>query len=136
MGWTQVERIVTTYLGIINLGFGIAILVGGAIRFPPPTYQPLLDMTGGQVWPYGAMFLASGVLLAWGQSWTAHLIGAVLGIMANSAFSALFLVAVLTFPDAGATAWWAYFAFASQSAAVACLLWTHRRVPRTNDARR
>lgn len=133
MGWKQVERIATTYLGIINLGFGVAILVGGAIRFPPPTYAPLLDLTGGQVWPYGAVYLASGAFLVYGPSLWSHLVGAVLSIAANSAFAALFLVAVLTFPNAGATAWWAYFAFATQSATVAFLLWTHRRTPRPCD---
>lgn len=121
------ERIAAAYLGMIHAGFGIAILVGGAVRFPPPTYQPLLDATDGQVWPYGLTYLASGVLLIGGHHLVTRMSGAILGIVANSCFAALFLVAVIMFPDAGATAWWAYFAFATQSAALAALMWTHRR---------
>lgn len=121
------ERIASTYLGTIHLGFALAILVGGATRFPPPTYQPLLDATGGHVWPYGVLYLLSGILLTVGRVPLVRLIGALLGILANSTFAGLFLTAVLIYPEAGATAWWAYFAFATQSACLAALIWTHRR---------
>lgn len=125
MSWSQVERLITTYLGLINLGFALAVLVGGATRFPPPTYRPLLDATGGHVWPYGILFALSALgLLSW--SAIAHLVGAILGIIAHSTFAALFLVAAVHYPDAAATAWWAYLAFASQSATCAALVWGHR----------
>jgi hypothetical protein len=127
MKWVTMERIAAAYLGMIHAGFGVAILVGGAIRFPPPTYKPLLDLSNGHVWPYGVVYLASGILLTLGQGPLVRMAGAIVGIVANSCFAALFLVAVLMFPDAGATAWWAYFAFATQSAALAALIWTHRR---------
>lgn len=125
MTWDQAERLVATYLGVINAGFAVIILIGGAVRFPPPTYRPLLEATNGQVWPYGVLFGLSAVGLL-GRSWASRLTGAALGIVAHSTFAALFLVAVLSFPDAGATAWWAYLVFASQSAACAGLVWTHR----------
>lgn len=126
MTWDQIESYLTRYLGVINGGFAVTVLLGGAIRFPPPTYKPLLDMTGGQVWPYGVLFAISAVgLLSRGQA--ARFIGCAFGIIAHSTFAALFLVAVLKFPDAGATAWWAYLAFASQSATCAGLMWFHRR---------
>lgn len=123
--WNQAERLVASYLGVINAGFALTIIIGGAIRFPPPTYRPLLNATNGEVWPYGVLFGLSAFGLL-GGSWTVRLVGAVLGIAAHSTFAALFLVAVLSFPDAGATAWWAYLVFASQSAACAGLVWTHR----------
>lgn len=124
MTWAQIERALTLYLGVINAGFAVTIFIGGAIRFPPPTYRPLLDMTGGQVWPYGVLFAISAIgLLARGYAW--HMVGCVFGVLAHSTFAALFLVAVLSFPDAAATAWWAYFAFASQSAACGGLMWFH-----------
>ena len=125
MSWSQIERLLTTYLGIINAGFAAIILVGGAIRFPPPTYEPLLDMTGGQVWPYGVLFAISAAGLL-SRGYATRVIGCVFGVIAHSTFAALFLVAVLSFPDAAATAWWAYLAFASQSATCAGLLWFHR----------
>lgn len=116
------ERIASAYMGVINLGFAICILVGGVPRFLTATYRPLLDLTHGQVWPYGAIYLVSGLLLM--ARWPiARIVGAACGIIAHSSFSALFLVAVIRFPEAGATAWWAYLAFASQSAALATLGW-------------
>lgn len=123
--WNQVERLVASYLGVINAGFALTIIIGGAIRFPPPTYRPLLDATNGEVWPYGVLFGLSAIGLL-RQTWTSRLVGAIVGIAAHSTFAALFLVAVLSFPDAGATAWWAYLVFASQSAACAGLIWAHR----------
>lgn len=121
------ERIAAAYLGVVHLGFGVLILAGGAIRFPPPTYKPLLDLTEGQVWPYALAYLTSGLLLTLARGARLRLAGAIVGIGANSCFAALFLVAVFMFPTAGATAWWAYLVFASQSAALAALMWTHRR---------
>ena len=129
--WGIVERIGSVYLGLIHLGFSLAVIVGGAIRFPPPTYAPLLDLTGGHVWPYGLLYGTSAVLLIAGTCWWVRALGALVGIVANSTFSALFLVAVFMFSDAAATAWWAYFGFATLSAALLGLIWTHR--PRRND---
>ena len=123
--WSQVERAACSYLGAIHLGFALCVLVGGAIRFPPPTYAPLLESTGGHVWPYGALFALSGLALLSGRH-GARMAGAALGVLANSAFAGLFLVAVFRYPDAGATAWWAYFVFASHSAILAALAWRHR----------
>lgn len=116
------ERIASAYMGVINLGFAICILAGGVTRFLTPTYRPLLQLTDGSVWPYGVLYLTSGLLLMAGWH-LVRIIGAAFGILAHSSFSALFLVAVIQFPQAGATAWWAYLAFASQSAALATLGW-------------
>lgn len=116
------ERIASVYMGVVNIGFAVCIFVGGATRFPPPTYKPLLEITGGSVWPYSVAYLVSGILLL-SRLQLARIIGAACGILAHSSFSALFLVAVIKFPEAGATAWWAYLAFASQSAALATLGW-------------
>ncbi|MEO1960874.1 MAG: hypothetical protein ABGW82_07870, partial [Paracoccus sp. (in: a-proteobacteria)] len=71
------ERIVTMYLGVIHLGFGLSVLVGGAIRFPPPTYAPLLDLTGGYVWPYGVLYLSSGILLTQPGGYWVRMSGAI-----------------------------------------------------------
>lgn len=126
MTWAQIERVMTLYLGVINAGFALCVFVGGAIRFPPPTYQPLLGATDGHVWPYGVLFAVSAVGLLSRKTW-ARMVGCVFGVIAHSTFAGLFLVAVLSFPDAAATAWWAYLAFASQSSACAGLMWLHRR---------
>lgn len=125
MSWSQVERLITAYLGAINLGFAIIILVGGAHRFPPPTYEPLLHATGGSVWPYGVLFGLSALGLLC-RHHHGRMVGAVLGIAAHSTFASLFLVAAVKYPEAAATAWWAYLAFATQSATCAGLMWCHR----------
>lgn len=123
------ERIGTAFLGLVATGFGFIILIGGAVRFPPPTYQPLLEATGGRVWPYAVLYLSSGFLLILGHRLVTKMIGAALGVVAHSVFSALFLVAVFLFPEAGATAWWAYASFATANAALGALMWTHRKRP-------
>jgi hypothetical protein len=122
--WEQVERLVTSYLAVINAGFALCVFVGGAIRFPPPTYAPLLGATDGHVWPYGVLFTLSAIGLI-SRTYVTRLVGCAFGVAAHSTFAGLFLVAVLSFPDAAATAWWAYLVFASQSAACAGLMWFH-----------
>lgn len=127
VGWSTVERLMCAAMSVVNMGFAVSILVGGVIRFPPPTYEPLLQATGGHVWPYGLLYLVSGLLLApVVSSFWFRLLGAALGVVANSAFTALFLVAVLKFPDAGATAWWAYLVFSTANASLGAIMWTHR----------
>lgn len=120
------EQMASRYLGVIHAGFGFLILVGGAVRFPPPTYRPLLDATNGHVWPYSVLFLASALPLLFARTWFPRVVGCGIGVLANSTFSALFLVALLTFSDAAATAWWAYFAFATLSATLGGLIVCHR----------
>lgn len=124
--WETVERIASAYLGILHAGFATVILWGGVVRFPPPTYAPLLSATNGQVWPYALLFGLSAACLLLGRGWKARAVGALLGVLANSTFSALFLVAVFMFSDAAATAWWAYFSLASLSGCLMALIWTHR----------
>lgn len=123
-----VVRLLTRTQGLVNLGFAAAVLVGGVIRFPPPTYAPLLGLTGGRVWPYGVLFAisAAGLLAPW---YWPRMIGVAAGIVVHSTFSALFLAAILIYPNAGATAWWAYLVFSAQSGVVGGLVWVdnHRR---------
>lgn len=125
MTWVQIEKFVAGLLGIINIGFGVAVLGGGAVRFPPPTYEPLLRFTGDQVWPYGLVFLFSGVAMLLPE-WRVRFGGVVASVLIHDVFASLFLVAVVRFADAGGTAWWAYFCFGAQSAILAALIWWHR----------
>lgn len=125
--WPAVERIMSLFQGVAALGFGCVILMGGAVRFPPPTYAPLLTLTRGQVWPYAVLFLVAGVLLVWGRTPVLKMVGYAFGILAYSAFAGLFLVAVIRYPDAGSTAWWAYALFAVQSASMAAFTWLFRK---------
>lgn len=105
------HRVAATALGVTHVLFGLAILIGGAVRFPPPTYTPLLEFTNGHVWPYGATFLASGVLLLIHKVCSVAL-GCLLGAIITNLWAALFLKAVFDSPDAGATATVAYGGYA------------------------
>lgn len=125
MTWTQIEKFCTGFLGMVHVGFGVSILAGGAMRFPPPTYDPLLRFTDGQVWPYGLLFFVAGILMFF-PGWRTRFAGLAAGVVACDTFAALFLVAVVKFPDAGGTAWWAYFCFGSQASILAALVWAHR----------
>lgn len=105
-------RSATHAMGVINLALGVSVIVGGAIRFPPPTYEPLLALTNGKAWPYGLLFCLSGILMM-NRRLKVLEIGTTVGLVAHNLFAAMFLVAVVRFNDAGGTAWVAYAGYAA-----------------------
>jgi hypothetical protein len=97
---------------IVHVGLGLAVLVGGEGRFSPPSYTPLIEMTNGHVWIWGAWtLLAAGGMMTpykWGQ-----VAGLWLGMFWMAMWAALFGVATFTYPEANATAMIAYGGFAA-----------------------
>ena len=87
---------------VTHAALGVAILVGGAERFPFPTYQPLLDLTDGQVWPWGFSILASAFAMAV-QGWWINMIGLGIGLLWMNLFSTMFFAAY-KYEQAGSTA--------------------------------
>jgi hypothetical protein len=110
LDWRDIERAASVQLGVVHIGLGVAILVGGPGRFTAPTYEAMLRMADGKVWPYALMFFISGSLLTY-HSTAVNFIGHVLGVVLMDTFAALYAVAMIHDPHASATAWWAYFSF-------------------------
>lgn len=101
------------YMAIVfsNSALAMGILAGGRARFPFPTYQPLLDLSHGQVWPWGATIGATAVLMAVHHQ-SANLVGLCVSFAWYNLFSAMFAVAIVQYPNAGATAPVPYLALA------------------------
>jgi O-antigen/teichoic acid export membrane protein len=112
-------------MGIINLMLGVTTLIGGAERFPPPTYAELLRLTNGSVVPYGLAFVLSGVLMIQ-RDIRVQLVGCAVGVVVHNVFAALLLTAILRYSDAGSTAWVAY-GYAALNACAAGLIWSYWR---------
>lgn len=93
---------------VIHASLATAILVGGAMRFPPPTYQPLLDMTHGHAWPW-AIGIGLSAILMLAHNQQVNMVGTFIGMVWMYMFASMFAVAVAEYPDAGATAPVAYF---------------------------
>lgn len=72
-----------------HTGLGVAILVGGAARFPLPTYKPLLELTGGDVLPWGVSILVSALLMTL-HGWWVNMVGLGIGLGWMSTFSTMF----------------------------------------------
>lgn len=104
-GYTAEDAVATFYMILVfaNSALAMGILAGGEARFPYPTYQPLLDLSQGHVWPWGVSIGAAGILMTLHSKW-ANLTGLALSFAWHNLFSAMFAVAVVQYPTAGATA--------------------------------
>lgn len=75
-----------------HVGLGIAILVGGISRFPAPTYTPHLELTNGEVWPWGVAILLSSLAMT-AHGWWINMIGLGAALLWMNLFSAMFFAA-------------------------------------------
>lgn len=98
-----VLQFVYQVIAVTHIILGVAILFGGVEHFPFPTYQPLLDMTGGAVWPWGDTIIIAGIAMLIPNNWL-NLLGLVLGFFWMNLFSAMFLIALVQYEGAGSTA--------------------------------
>lgn len=112
--WNKITvqvRMMVNVLGLIHVILGVVILVGGSSRFPAPTYTPLVNFVSGNIWLYGMAFvLAGGLMLA--HKLGGVITGLAMGWLLMDMWAALFLYAVIEFPNAGATAFVAYGGYA------------------------
>lgn len=106
--WYKAEDVVCRALGAIHTGLGLAVFIGGAVRFPAPTYTPLLELTSGNVWPYGFFWILAGlVMLAARRRWE-QMVGLVCSIFITNLWCVLFAWAAFRYDTAGLTASVAY----------------------------
>lgn len=108
----------TVYLAMVvgDFGLGVAILVGGPLRFPTPTYQPLLDLVDNDVWVLGTWIMTSSLLMCVHRRWVV-MIGVFIGMTWHITFSTMFAVS-LRYPTSGATAFVAYAILAAIMAGI------------------
>lgn len=93
----------------VDVSLGVAILVGGVPRFPAPTYTPHLELTDGEVWPWGVSILLAGLLMAV-NGWWFNMTGLGVSLLWMNIFAFMFFAA-LENPQAGSTAPIPYMGF-------------------------
>lgn len=108
---------ITNIMFAVHIGLGTAVIVGGADRFPFPTYQPLIDMVNGEVWIWGLWILLASGLMIIPTRWP-QVVGLWMGMVWHIMWCVAFSMAVVEYPNAGATAAVAYGGFALLDAAL------------------
>lgn len=117
LGERVLTQWVTAIMMLVHWGLGIAILVGGPTRFPPPTYQILRDLVNGNTWVWGVSILFSAVLILFPFKWL-NVTGLFIGVLWMNMWMAMFIVSDLNYPDAAATPVVTYAGFAMINAAL------------------
>lgn len=108
---------VTTIMIVVHWGLGLSILVGGTARFTVPSYQPLIDMTGGHTWVWGVSSMAAAALMMVPFKWPS-VAGLWLGMVWMIMWTSLFAVSLVQYPNAAATPVVAYAGYAMVNAAL------------------
>lgn len=108
---------ITTIMIMVNIGIGMAILAGGASRFPPPSYRPLLAYTDGRVWLWGLVITLAALLMGTPFRW-ANIVGLWISMFWHIVWMACFTIAALHYSSAAVTPIPAYGGFAMFSAAL------------------
>lgn len=93
---------VTTIIILVNVGLGSMILAGGVDRFAPPSYNPLVDLSGGRTWVWGVWILLSGMLITTPFRWP-NIVGLWLSLFWHTIWMACFVVAIINFDNAVST---------------------------------
>lgn len=130
--WPQLERWFCYLLGFIHMTLGVAVLVGGTHRFPPPNYSPLLEFTNGRVWPYGVLWISGGAIMILARGgW--RLIGIGLVVLISNLWAALFFVATQESALASYTPVAAYGGYGLINAVLFWLTYMHLRWKNEDD---
>lgn len=93
---------ITTIVIVINACLAMAIWAGGLIRFPRPSYGPLIDYTDGEIWIWGALIFATVLLMSVPFRWP-NMIGLWLSMLWHFCWMSCFLIAALEYNDAVVT---------------------------------
>jgi hypothetical protein len=93
---------VTTIVIMVNIGLGSVILVGGVDRFAIPSYNPLIDYSGGHTWIWGIWIIFAAMLISSPFRWP-NVIGLWLSMFWHLIWMACFTIAMINFPMAVTT---------------------------------
>jgi hypothetical protein len=102
---------ITTIMIMVHMGLATSIVVGGVERFSIPSYSPLIDYVQGETWLWGMAIGLSGMLMSVPFRWP-QIIGLWIGMVWHIIWMACFVIAVIHYPTAAATAIPAYGGFA------------------------
>lgn len=93
---------ITTIMIIVHVGLSMAIVAGGSQRFSPPSYNPLIDYTGGRTWIWGILIFASAVLMSAPFRWS-NIVGLWVGMSWHILWMSCFTIAMIRYETAAAT---------------------------------
>lgn len=108
---------ITSVMIAVYWALGVAILVGGQVRFSLPTYEPLVDLSGGHTWIWGVVVIVAAILTmipVKGLSVS----GLWLGTTWMITWAVMFAVSIVQDPLSAATPAVAYAGFAMINAAL------------------
>lgn len=125
--WAEVDRLMARILGFIHIALGVAVLLGGPERFPPPNYGPLLSFSDGEVWPYGIIWIFGGLLMMFCRNVWGRLVGMFIIVVLANLWAALFGLAAYQDPTASFTPTVAYGGYALMNATLFWLTYIHSR---------
>lgn len=108
---------ITSIMIVVHWGLGIVILVGGVNRFSLPTYQPLVDISGGHVWMWGVVSCIAAALMMVPLRWP-NIAGLWIGMLWMIMWTTMFAVSVVESPNSAATPVVAYAGFVMINAAL------------------
>lgn len=108
---------ITSIMLLVHAWLGGVIIVGGESRFIKPTYQPLVEMVHGHTWIWGAIILASAVLMSIPFRWPI-ILGLWIAMAWFIMWMTLFAVSAVTYEDSAVTPMVAYGGYALISAAL------------------
>lgn len=102
--WTQknLAQWVTLIMIFINAGLAFAILSGGAARFPPPSYLPLVEYTNNNVWIWGVIIgLAAFLMLCYNK--TISIVGLWLSMFWHIVWMSAFTISAIWYENSAVT---------------------------------
>ena len=108
---------ITLIMVFVNIGLGLAILIGGPDRFTRPTYNPLIEYTLNHTYIWGVLIVIAAFLMFCKKRW-ASITGLWISMVWHIVWMAAFLLAALHYPNSAVTPIPAYCGFALISAAL------------------
>ena len=101
---------------MIHMGLSLVFVLAPGQRFSSASWEPLLNMSGGSIAPWGVMLGMGGILMAFGKTWS-DIVGGFIALGWCWWMAALFLVA-LKDPAASVTGVVVYSGLAAINAAL------------------
>lgn len=106
---------ITLIMVLVNLGLSVSIIYGGVSRFPPPSYLPLIEYTGSNVWIWG-VFIGIAAIFMLCYNRIVSIIGLWMSMFWHILWMAAFIIAAINYENSALTPIPAYCGFALISA--------------------
>lgn len=100
---------------LVNAGLGVAIILGGPGRFPPPSYLPLVEYSRGNTWVWGVLIGLAAFLMICNNK-KASVVGLWLSMFWHIVWMTAFIISAVNYEHSAVTPIPAYCGFALISA--------------------